>query len=274
MADKLSQSSSSDYGLTDNNFHSPVKNQKLQQRFVIEEIEEQKTEVMNSSIGVQEKEEQNTDYQQAGGEKIEQRHANTSQSSTDSGGLNTGNKEPSFQEDFAPPASQKSMRRILLIAITVLILGGIVGLVFWAFGKIAKSENKKEAVVSELPATSTPTPSPTLTPTPTPAEKIDFSSYKVRILNGTGVHGEAGRIASLFKEAGFGAASAANASSFNHTKTTVQMKKNIPDTVFEKVKELLSDREVVKEENLPDDSSYDIVITIGSTASSTDVSGE
>jgi len=119
--------------------------------------------------------------------------------------------------------------------------------------------------------TETPTPpteqEPEITPTPTPIveEEVDLSSYSLQVLNGTGIAGEAGRVAATLEAGGFVDVEAGNASSSNVEQTQVQMKEEVPSEVFDTIDEALSTRDVViADEVLDEDSDFDVVITLGS----------
>ena len=85
------------------------------------------------------------------------------------------------------------------------------------------------------------------------------------VLNGTGVAGEAAKVKTELEELEFAKITAGNATKKDYNSTTIQMKKQVPDAVFDQIREILMDTyAVVKaDEPLEDDSSFDIVITVG-----------
>ncbi len=72
--------------------------------------------------------------------------------------------------------------------------------------------------------TPTPTPTPTNTPTPTPTVKRE--EIKIKILNGSGIKGQAAKLASILKEKGYKEIVVGNADSFDYEKTEIRIKNN------------------------------------------------
>ncbi|MFH2061923.1 MAG: LytR C-terminal domain-containing protein, partial [Candidatus Beckwithbacteria bacterium] len=117
----------------------------------------------------------------------------------------------------------------------------------------------------------TATPEPTIDPTPSPLPSLSpepeivLSEYKVQVLNGTGGKGVAGAVKDILEAEGFENVEADNADELDHTKTTIQLKADTPETVWEAIKKVLdSDYDVVKSnEFLSEESDYDVIITVG-----------
>lgn len=170
-------------------------------------------------------------------------------------------------EDIHPEARPEdagggiNFKSILLILFLLLVLGLIVG----GFYFYQTSQESTEQTNSSP----TPTVAQAVTPTPTATpEKVDLSSLSVQVLNGSGVSGAAGTAATELESAGFVDVVAGNASSSDFEETEVAMKEDTPEAVFDTIKTTLDDKEVVlDEETLDAESEYDIIITLGSSAS-------
>jgi hypothetical protein len=96
-------------------------------------------------------------------------------------------------------------------------------------------------------------------------EKVDYTKLKLNILNGTGVPGEAGKIATLIKTLKFKEVKSGNADNFDYTVTTVKVKKDLSGKIFEDINGLISSQYGAKLADTPLDttSAYDVVIIVG-----------
>ena len=105
---------------------------------------------------------------------------------------------------------------------------------------------------------------PTLVPEPTKA-KIDLSKYPIKILNGSGISGEASRQKDNLEGEGFTVASIGNADSSDYTDTIIQAKEEVDKDFIAKLKSVLEKSFVVGEiEELPQDADSDVVVILGS----------
>lgn len=137
-----------------------------------------------------------------------------------------------------------------------LVTGGIFGLIINP--KSAGNQSKVSGVIS------IPTPVAEVTPEVTEKPKeVDYSQYTVKILNGSGITGAAAGIEGLIEDLDFKNIQTGNASVSGQKETTVQLKKNIPQAVFEKLKELLAKYNVVTGDSLQDSAGSDVQITVG-----------
>jgi len=137
-----------------------------------------------------------------------------------------------------------------------LVTGGIFGLII----NPKNAENRPE--VSGV--ISIPTPVAEVTPEVTEKpEEVDCSQYTVKILNGSGVTGAAAGVKGLIEDLDFKNIQTGNASVSGQKETTVQLKKNIPQAVFEKLEELLTKYNVVTGDSLQDSAGSDVQITVG-----------
>lgn len=118
------------------------------------------------------------------------------------------------------------------------------------------------AAVVPLVSEPTPTPESTSSPTPVPEETTGINELSVQVLNGSGVSGAAASVRDLLAN-DFDEIEVGNADSSNNIETTVQMKEDTPDDAFSAIDDSLADYEVVRGDNLDDESEYDIVVTVG-----------
>jgi hypothetical protein len=144
--------------------------------------------------------------------------------------------------------------------VLLLVIAAVVGGVFYyqkgVGGMIEPTdqEDQKEPGVTVEEPSATPTEEP-----------LDLSSYRVSVLNGSGVAGAAANAKDELEEAGFEEVNIGNADSSDYDSTVVSKKESVDEKVFEKVRDTLSnDYSVVKsDENLEEDSTYDVIIILG-----------
>lgn len=148
-----------------------------------------------------------------------------------------------------------STSRLFLLA---LFLGLILGTII--FGGLSYYNTQGSNFLGVFERKISPTPTIELTPTKVP---LNLADYSVQILNGSGVPGAAGEVERLLNGIGFAQTTTGNASEYGYVDTEVAMKSNVPDEVFTKLKETLSDYNVVEVTSLPSDARYDVVITVG-----------
>ncbi len=113
-------------------------------------------------------------------------------------------------------------------------------------------------------------PSPTPTIVPMPVEKkeepVDVSKYKIKVLNGSDISGEAGRLKAKLAAAGFTVNSVGNADKNDYVKTSIAAKASVSANYLKKLeKELGASYVLEKVSKLSTKESVeDVVITIGS----------
>ena len=100
---------------------------------------------------------------------------------------------------------------------------------------------------------------PTATPTP-----IDPKNFKIEILNGSGVAGQAAKVSEVLTPNGFVIEKTGNASNFNFTETQIQIKSTVPESIINLLTKSLDQYSaVVSDVKLESSDSFDIIITIG-----------
>lgn len=173
-----------------------------------------------------------------------------------------------------PDVPSEKKKGNFLYFVIVAVVSFIVGLGAMAGFEYATQNKMLNVKLPQLPALSqfgmgakaTPTPKPAA-PTEVP-EEVDLTAYTIRVLNGSGIQGEASRLKEKLATAGFEVGSVGNADRDDYTKTQVAVKKSVNKAFIEKLKEVLgASYELDKESVLPDSASdeSDITVTIGSS---------
>lgn len=108
-----------------------------------------------------------------------------------------------------------------LVTIFVAILTG--GILF----AVAKKTSPLTLFARPTP---TPTATPTPTPTPTPAT-IDKASFEIKVLNGGGTPGAAGKMKTFLEEKGYMVAGTGNTQEYTYTTTEIHGKETMKDAV-------------------------------------------
>lgn len=107
-------------------------------------------------------------------------------------------------------------------------------------------------------------PSPTALPTPSPSE-VDKSAYKIQVLNGSGIKGEAAAVKASLDEEGFVVSAIGNADKSDYEESTISIKKGVEKEFVLEVKEALGSYTFSEQETeLSKSSDVDMVVIIGS----------
>lgn len=170
------------------------------------------------------------------------------------------------KEDGKP----KNHTKLLVIALILLFIGGSVFVVkYLADNSIISVPFLSKSSEKVVEATPTPTPAPTPEPT---IEKItetklqNFNGYKLEVLNGSGIRGEADKVTELMNPLGFDEISSGNADSYNYQETQVSFKSAELYRGIELIEDTLSQYALLfSEEPLPEDYPYDVKIIVGKT---------
>ncbi len=171
----------------------------------------------------------------------------------------TWSKFPPQVED-ASSTGKKSSKGLWLVVIVLLIVAlGVVGFIIYKGDLMSKSQ---------IEATPTPTPASEPSPTevpPTPAI-TDKSEVTIQILNGSGVVGQASKIAAALEKQDFRTPEVANFDGDKQTETmvkyTVKVDKSLVDELVTVLEESLSDVTATPDATLTD---FDILVITGSS---------
>ncbi len=161
------------------------------------------------------------------------------------------NTRPDYSN--TPTVTKKSKLPIIIICIVFIfaLLGGI-----FLFSKNNVSKQPEVAGI----ATETPTPSPTPTPT------IDKKSVKIQVLNGTGTPGQALKVASTLKNAGYNPDNIKTGNSSDNLATASIASKAGFESIAGDMKTVLNSDFpdiAISSSQLGTTSEFDIVITTG-----------
>lgn len=140
---------------------------------------------------------------------------------------------------------------VVVFAIAVVLVGGFV----------LSRQQKKEPEVKKDVVVEKKEPSPTAKP------KIEKSSVKIQVVNGTGTPGQAGIVVKALEEAGYSADNIKtdNAEKFDNATTTITARVDF-DEIANDVKSVLKstfEEITVDSSNLNTDSEFDIVVVTG-----------
>ena len=147
---------------------------------------------------------------------------------------------------------------ILIILVVFALVSTLAGIYLFIFN------NRNKLTETQIIQTSTPAQSPTSSPTPSEMQ-VDLSVYKVEVLNGTGVSGEAAYVAQLLQGAGFENVKTADASSKGNKKTQIEVKQEILSGIVDAIVGALSSEfDVATQSAVLKVSEFDIRIIVGS----------
>lgn len=103
---------------------------------------------------------------------------------------------------------------------------------------------------------------------PTPVQEINLKDYKIKILNGSGIAGEAAKLKDLLGQEGFTVESTGNADNSDYNKTIIEAGKDVPTDAVNKLKDFLQKSYSVSNvQELTDTTEASIRIIIGSLKS-------
>jgi len=168
--------------------------------------------------------------------------------------------EPGIHEEIKEIKS--GINPLFIIIPGIFLLGALLG------GIVYYQKNISGIKISVTTPTSAP--SETTTPTPTATPRVDLEKHSVKILNGSGIAGEAGKASDLLGKAGFKVASTGNASNYNYTKTIIQTKSSVEKGFISALTEALSKTYAVDSKiiSLSASSPDEVVIVVGSSKNS------
>jgi hypothetical protein len=150
--------------------------------------------------------------------------------------------------EIKPQTPSSKFPKLILIIPLILLL--IAFLVVFKFNSPSNQDNLSSA------------PPLVISPTPT---SIPNTAFKIQVLNGSGVAGQAGAVTQLLAKNDFSVAATGNADNFNYDQTQIQTKSSVPLTVMAQITQSLqSDFDPsILTKKLPESSEFDIIITTG-----------
>ncbi len=151
-------------------------------------------------------------------------------------------------------STKKILLWIVCLAFVVAVLT-FLGIFIYQQGVKSGEEAMQKKIESQTP---------TETPTPT-VENVAKDKYTIKVLNGSGISGEAGRVEKLLTEEGYSVSSIGNASSSGVSETSISTKEGVSDAWLNGFKKFLSKTYAIKEGyQLSEDEKTDVAITVGS----------
>lgn len=149
--------------------------------------------------------------------------------------------------------TNENKKWIALIVVAVLLGVGAAGFMF------LRGSSK-----GTTSAEGTPAPTPFMEePTPTEEPTVNKADLKVKILNGSGVVGEAGKVQKILEGADFTVESTGNADAYDHKTTEIQAKSSVSSTITNELTELLGTDYTPEVIALEDNEDVDIIIVVG-----------
>lgn len=156
--------------------------------------------------------------------------------------------------------SSNKLTFILIILVLLALIGGAVYFRQKIFNKLGLSGIG--STQTEITPTPTEAVTPTNTPTPTPP-RVDRSTFKVKVLNGTSTSGQAASLSDKLKSKGWNVTSVGNASTSDYTQTEVHTKADEADAGKLMVSDLSSDYQASASADLTKSSNVDVEVIIG-----------
>ena len=172
------------------------------------------------------------------------------------------NEKPIVMKEENKSSSNFNLFWIIFPGIMLLglLMGGIIAY-YSGINKLNSSESTTTNKTAPQPTTSVES-----LPSATPEAKIDLNKYKIKILNGSGIKGEAGKVQTLLEKAGFSIESTGNASKYDYTKTIIQAKEGVDNAFLAQLeKDLSQTYKLDKSTVLKDSETSSIIIVVGSS---------
>lgn len=159
---------------------------------------------------------------------------------------------------------EKKSRLWIIIVIILIVLVAVGGALYYFRIREVK-QITEENKVKESPTISSVTPTVSQA-TESANLKIDYLKYKIRVLNGSGIAGEASKVRGILEEEKFVVEDIDNADSSDYEKTIIRAKKDVSKEYIDTLKKLLGKIYVLDtEEELKESADVDVIIIIGSS---------
>lgn len=140
---------------------------------------------------------------------------------------------------------------IVIIVVAILLGAGVAGFLYM------RSSSTQTASV-------TPTPAPIAQePLPTEEPEVNKEDLKIKILNGSGVVGEATKVKTLLEGADFVIDSTGNADKYDYTTSEIQAKASVPSSISGEISELMETDYTTDIVELEESEDVDIIVIIG-----------
>jgi hypothetical protein len=176
----------------------------------------------------------------------------------------TPSPSETFLEGLPPVKSSKKGLIIVLIILLLILVGGVGAYIYWSSGmKLPTSISSllplsKSSQVKLLPHAK-------VTPTPTPAP-VNKSAFMIKVLNGSGIAGAAGKLQTTLIAEGYSVSSTGNADNSDYTETQILVTASVSKEFIAALRADLSKAYTVSATvgTLPSSSATDVDVIIGS----------
>lgn len=169
------------------------------------------------------------------------------------------------QEDSGGSLKKKLLTIFLFVVIIIASVGGG----YMIYSKVLRKEPLKTSETEQFAPASQNTGESAVSPTQAPSSTpklVDLTKYSIKVLNGSGIRGEAAKGQQILESMGFTVASIGNAPSSDYLKTVIQVKKNIDDSYLAKLKEVIGKYYVLSGvQEIPEDETAEVVVILGNT---------
>lgn len=178
-------------------------------------------------------------------------------------GFSNTPEQSAFTGSPEKDSPKKSHLMGILIALIAFILAAGGGFWYLSTHNVMSTFTKLPAFVPGFKPSPTSMPSPTATPTP---KQVNVSMYKVTVLNGSGIAGEAAKVKTLLSGNGFSVESTGNATASDYVQTVISAKASVNQDALNQLVKTLSEQYTVSAHpvTLSDSNAADIIVTVGS----------
>src|SRR3989344_920453 len=165
---------------------------------------------------------------------------------------------PISSAELSSLSDKPNNSKLIMIGLSVFFLLLISGAGWLYFSK--KSE--KQTTTTKASGITRPT-IPTAQPTKVASDEVKLNKYQIRVLNGSGITGEASKMKDILEKEGFKVGETGNADNYDYKETKVLAKKTVEQAFLEKLKAVISKTYVLSKENSASESSI-LVVIVGS----------
>jgi hypothetical protein len=164
---------------------------------------------------------------------------------------------------------QKNKNAFMLGGVFVMLIGV---LAFMLISQRTKPTRKKVIAATPAPRAASPTIAPSNTPsiTETIKESVPKNKLAVKVLNGSGIVGQADKIKDALEKAGYTNITTGNAPSGQTQKTLVVTKSIVSEEQKEEINKILSEFEVSTTFQQNEDIDVDVLITTAESIKTTE----
>lgn len=195
-------------------------------------------------------------------DKVELEGSTTHDSLATSGVIRDAGEKESEEKQTTDNTDEPKKKNLWIIIAIIIIVLVFIGGGLWYF---------RENVLKRVPIGNEITPTPGVlqnTPTPVATDSADLvinlSEYKIKVLNGSGIAGEAARVRGILEDEEFNVGEIGNADGSDYEGTIIMAKKEVPEEFLDKLKEVLEESFILDaSEELDDSEEVDVIIIVG-----------